>query len=86
MFFYANKNQKGQLTIFIITALLVLLPIPGNCQIAISDTISGVLIDTVYLVEDTIIVAPGDSLIIEPGAILMFNFVTTAEILGIFML
>jgi len=51
-------------------------------QIHISGPLSGILVDTVYLVSDDIRVAFGDSLIIWPGATLLFMDTTRFSISG----
>lgn len=55
-------------------------------QIHISGPLSGILVDTVYLVSDDIRVAFGDSLIIWPGATLLFMDTTRFSIAALFML
>ena len=51
-------------------------------QIYLSGPLNGVLTDTTYVVEDSIVVLAGDSLVIEPGAIFLFNGVYDFEIYG----
>lgn len=45
---------------------------PGKAQVYLSGPLSGVLPDTTYIIEDTISVEVGDSLVIEPGAVFLF--------------
>jgi len=42
-------------------------------QVHISGSLSGVLVDTVYFVDDTISVENGDTLTIQPGAVFLFE-------------
>jgi predicted outer membrane repeat protein len=57
----------------VITLLIFILPNLLSAQVHIADSLSGILTDTTYFVDDSIYVLAGDSLIIEPGAVLLFN-------------
>ncbi|NQS99179.1 MAG: right-handed parallel beta-helix repeat-containing protein [candidate division Zixibacteria bacterium] len=52
---------------------ILIFAVTASAQAPISGYINGTLEDTTYSVEGYIYVAEGDSLIIEPGAVLLFN-------------
>ena len=57
----------------ILAALTLFFPVSVFSQVEISGPQSGVLGAEIYLVSDTISVSIGESLMIEPGAVLMFQ-------------
>ena len=59
--------------LFAILTAVMLLSFPAFAQIHISGPLSGILEDTTYIVDGDISVEEGDSLIIEAGAVLLFD-------------
>lgn len=63
-------------------SLLLLLILNSSAQIHLSGYLSGVLVDTTYIVDDNISVNAGDALTILPGAEFYFNGLTKFTING----
>ncbi|TKJ37286.1 hypothetical protein CEE37_14355 [candidate division LCP-89 bacterium B3_LCP] len=67
----------------VLVGVVVLAYIPSQAQIEISGPLSGVLEDTTYIVVGDISVLEGESLVIEPGAALLFNGGYDIEVFGL---
>ena len=66
----------------ILIAICLLASYPAGAQIQLSGNLSGTLVDTTYLVTGTITVQNGDSLTIQPGAVLSFYYDLCFIIMG----
>jgi hypothetical protein len=75
--------MKKQAAFGLIATSLLFLGATSFSQIHISGPQSGTLIDTTYIVDDSISVEQGESLIIEPGAVFLFDGYYPFQIRGI---